>query len=185
MVSLFIYFNNSLPFGDPLMLERLTKNLVIVLLSVTIRVKLFLFFCETHRLWCQVWGRFLLFISLFILFDFSSTVRPSDVLLMAANMYIRPQENTAHQGGYSDDCQRIITRDWNTRMLCIQAHRNQSSWYQINLKNASEEVSTCFSQWLVCNFLYLSFCDTRGVNPGKAGGIYYGTDTSLFSKQVI
>lgn len=42
---------------------------------------------------------------------FSSTVRPSDVLLMAENMYIRPQENTAHQGGYSDDCQRIIPRD--------------------------------------------------------------------------
>lgn len=158
--------------------------MVLVLLSVTIRVKLFLFFCETHRLWCQVWGRFLLFISLFTLFDFSSTVRPSDVLLMAINMYLRPQENTAHQGGYSDDCQRIIPRDWNTLVLCIQAHRNQTSWYQINKKMHLERYQSVLAKQFV-NFLYLSFCGTRGVNPGKTGGIYYSTDTSLFSKQVI
>ena len=83
-----IYFNN---FSFFIHTWDIDQNLILTPLLVIIRFKLFLSHHDAHRFWCQIWGRiaFVFYPIVHLAFVSLSTVKPSGVLLMAANTQLR------------------------------------------------------------------------------------------------
>lgn len=113
--------------------ERWTKNLALVTLSVTIRLKLLLFPCETLRLSDQVRGR-CLHLTVHAISASPSAVRPSDVLLVIINMCLSPLREHSFMTTI-----RRIPRDWSMSLSRDPQVPNQL-------------VSMCFSQEACLSF---------------------------------